>query len=244
MGLDIREDSDAMELGNIIEDAAAQLYRKKTGYETANFGTMRHPQHPWMLATPDLFVFGHRRLAQIKLVGAWMAHHWAEGVPDYVLVQVQHEMEVCDAEFCDVVAIIGGTEFRITEVERDREMGRDLVEVCRSFWERHIVTGEMPPPDGSDIASAAIKAKYQFKRQELLAATPEIERDAKAWLAADESIRRAEKVQATAEQRIKKFIGDAAGVEGESFKATWKPTKTGTRVFRMKGLGVSEGRAA
>lgn len=244
VGIEIREETDAMELGLILEEGITRLYAKKTGYDVAHFGTIRHPRFPWMLATPDLAVFGQRRVAQIKLVGAWMAHHWDGGVPDYVEVQVQHEMEVADADVCDVLALVGGTDFRILTVERDREMGRDLVEVCRVFVERHIIGGEMPDPDGSAIADAAIKARFQRTRPVLLPATEEAERLGRAWLAADRRIRDAEKAQALAEQKLKVLIGENEGIEGEGFRVTWKANKKGTRVFLCKELGAAKEEAA
>lgn len=244
VGIEIREATDAMELGLILEEGVARLYAKKTGYELAHFGTIRHPRYPWMLATPDLAVFGQRRIAQIKLVGAHMAHHWVDGVPDYVEVQVQHEMEVADADACDVLALIGGTDFRVLPVERDREMGRDLVSVCHDFWTKHVVGNEMPDPDGSAIADAAIKARFQHRRPVLLPATEEAEGLGRTWLAADRRIRDAEVEQAVAEQRLKVLIGEHEGIEGEGFRATWRPTKKGNRVFLCKEIGVEKEEAA
>src|SRR5688572_18834229 len=69
MGLEIKEATDEMELGLLLEEGAARLYAKKTGFSVCHFGSIRHPRYPWMLATPDLAVFGQRRLAQIKIVG-------------------------------------------------------------------------------------------------------------------------------------------------------------------------------
>lgn len=244
MGLRKNESSDEQELGLIIEDAAAKLYQKKTGYQTAHFGSVRHPKHSFMLATPDLAIFGERRIAQIKLVGHWMSHHWAEGVPDYVICQVQHEMEVVDADVCDVVAIIGGTTFRILPVVRDREFGQDLIKVCRRFYESHIVTGTMPDPDGSDEATKAIKARYAHRSYDIIEATADDEHLGKVWLAADAKIRDAEREQSLAEQKLKLRIGEHEGIEGESFKATWKANKKGVRTFLLKELGIPAERAA
>jgi len=244
MGLFQDESTDAQELGLIIEDAAAQLYRRKTGYATAHFGTIRHPRYPWMLATPDLAIFGERRLAQIKLVGAWMMRHWEEGVPDYVCCQVQHEMEVADAEVCDVIAIVGGTDFRILPVERDREMGAHLVEICRSFFEKHVVTGVMPDPDGSAEAYEAIRARYAYKAPTYVRATENDEADARTWLRAKRVIDEAKKLKDVAEQRLKIRIGEQEGIEGEGFRATWKASKAGVRSFLLKELGVSNEAAA
>lgn len=237
MGLREDKPTDAQELGNILEAGAAQLYAMKTGFDVAHFGTIRHERFPWMLATPDLAVFGQRRIAQIKVVGRWMAHHWDDGVPDYVVCQVQHEMEVADADVCDVVAIICGTEFIIRTIERDREMGSDLVRVCKDFHDRHIITGEMPDPDGSSAANDAIRARYKWQAPTYLKATEDDERYARSFIRAKRAIVLAEKTLSIAEQRLKLRIGTGEGVEGESFRATWKPDKNGKRTFRLKELG-------
>lgn len=244
MGLDIIEPTASMELGLILEAGMAQLYMKKTSRQVACFGTLHHTSNPFMVASPDLAVFGERRLVQLKLVGSHMAHHWAGGVPDYVEVQVQHEMEVSDADACDVVALIGGTDFRILSVERDRDVGHDLSELCRNFWLKHVVTQSMPDPDGSAFADAAIRARYQHKRPVLLTATEEAERLGRHWLEADQRIRDAEKEQAISEQRLKLMIGEHEGIEGEGFRATWKANKKNTRVFLCKELGAAKEEAA
>lgn len=240
MGLSADAPTTAMNVGNFLEDGLGRLYRHETGYETAHFGSIRHPRHPFMLCTPDLCVFGERRIAQIKMVGAWMVHHWETDIPDYVTVQVQHEMEVCDADVCDVVALLGGTDFRILPVYRDRAMGADLVEVCRTFYERHVLTGEMPDPDGSEAATEALKAKYRRqKRPDLLIASEEAERWGRHWVDADDRARVAAKDLEIASQHLRRLIGDGAGVEGESFRATWKSDKNGRRSFKVKSLSAA-----
>lgn len=237
MGLDIIATTDEMELGNFLEAGIAQMYAHKTGYEIASFGSIAHPRFPFMGCTPDICVFGQSRIAQIKLVGHWMAHHWDDGVPEYVQAQVQAEMEVCDVEVCDVVPLIGGTDIRIIPVYRDREIGAGLVEICRAFWLNHIETGEMPPVDGSEHATAALKALYAQKRQEFKPATAEVEQWGRAWLCLDEKIDADKLEQSRFAQLIKTFIGEAGGVEAEAWRASWKQSKDGKRPFLLKPIG-------
>lgn len=243
MGLEIRQPTIEQEIGNELEEGIGRIYVRKTGYEVAHFGTVVHPLYPWMMATPDLAVRGERRLAQIKLVGSWMAHHWDGGVPEYVEAQCQHEMEVCDADACDVVALIGGTDLRILPLERDKDLGADLVEVCHAFMRDHVEPREMPDVDGSAHADAMLWALYRQKRPDLLVATEEVEQWGREWLALDKSIERDSLEQKRFEQLLKIFIGEAAGIEGQAFRVTWKTSVNGKRPFLCKEARV-KGRAA
>ena len=56
-------------------------------------------------ATPDGLVPG--KSLQVKVVGYHMAHHWREGVPDYVQAQVQAEMSLADVRQAVVIVLLG-----------------------------------------------------------------------------------------------------------------------------------------
>ena len=246
MGILIRDTADQAthkDAGNYIEPALARWYQDVTGYEIAGFGSVVHPRYPFMGATPDLCVFGQRRIAQIKNVGTWMLKHWEDDVPDYVQAQVQHEMEVCDADVCDVVALLGGTDFRILPVERDREIGAYLVEVCRDFYESYVITREIPPVDASEHCTKTLKALYEEDRKGLIPATPETDRLARAWLAANERLGKAEDDRTTLTNELKAILGDALGVDGDSYRIRWsKGAKA--RTFTLKPIQMKKAHAA
>lgn len=244
MGLAVDAPTVAMDAGNWLEPALARWYAHETGHQVAGFGSVVHPKHSFMGCTPDLAIFGERRIAQIKLVGTFMAHHWEEDVPDYVQIQVQAEMEVCDADVCDVVALIGGTEFRILPIERDRELGAYLVDICRDFWTKYVVTREMPPVDGSNHAAAALKARYARDTTGIVLPTEETDRLAKAWLAADERLGEVESERKTLTNQIKALLGDAQGVDGDAYRIRWKTNATGARPFTLKPIALRKARAA
>jgi len=244
MNLAVDNPSVAMEAGNWLEPAIAAWYAHETGYQVASFGSVVHAKNSFMGCTPDLCIFGERRIAQIKLVGVHKMSDWTDDVPDYVQVQVQAEMEVCDADVCDVVALIGGTDFRILPIERDRELGGYLVQICHDFWRDYVVTREMPPVDASRHAEEALKARYARDKTGILAATPETDRLAKAWLAADEKLGAAEDERKLYANQLKQLMGDARGVEGDAYRVSWKTTATGTRPFTVKPIALKKARAA
>jgi putative phage-type endonuclease len=238
-GIDLEDETDAMKLGNYLEEGIAQMYSNDTGRVLGQFGTIRHREFPWMMCTPDRAVFGERRIVQIKLVGPFMASHWDNGIPAYVEIQVQHEMEVCDVDVCDVAVCIGGTDYKCMPVERDRELGMNLVTICKAFWDNHVLTGEMPEVDGTEASSRALKALYKKPKDALAEATDEAAKYAADWFIATKQYDEAKAAKELATQRLKKIIGvtGAVGIAGAEFIAKWKPRTDGVRVFTCEQRG-------
>src|SRR5262245_11426366 len=142
--------------GDRAEAFIAELYEERAamGLSFPN-ETRGHPQHPWALATPDRWRNDGDGIVEIKLVGARMLHLWSDGLPAHVEVQVQWQREVCDVERADVAALLGGTRFEMYHVERDRELGADLLDIGRAFWEEHVLVRVPPPMSGEDARRLA-----------------------------------------------------------------------------------------
>ncbi len=243
MGLVTKTPTVQMDAGVYLEPALARWYADEMKYTTASFGSVVHQKYPFMGCTPDLCVFGERRIAQIKNVGTWMLHHWEHDVPDYVQVQCQHEMEVCDVEVCDVIALLGGTDFRIMPLERDRELGAYLVTICHGFMRDYVNTRTMPPVDASKHAEAALKARYARDTSGLMPATAEADRIARAWLKADERLGVAEEDRKLLTNQMKAILGDSVGIDGEFYRARWSQGAK-SRTFTLKEIQLKKARAA
>src|SRR4051812_13439051 len=56
-------------MGLRVEAAVAEEYCETENAQIAHFGTLVHPEDPWMSATPDACVAGASRLLEIKCVG-------------------------------------------------------------------------------------------------------------------------------------------------------------------------------
>jgi len=235
VGLEAASQSDEQEMGNLLEPAIARYYAQRTSARLRPATTYRHPECPWMLATPDRWV-GRRKLLQIKCVGTWMAHHWRDaddGIPDYVRIQVTQEMDVCGVRLCDVAALIGGTQPRIYQVDYDAELAALIREETRRFWYEHVEPRVPPAPDGTEESDALLRALYPRERTPMVAATPAMDaigrelvvarREAGAWAAR----------RAVLEQEMKRELGNAEGAEGDGWSVTWTATAKGTRVFRF-----------
>lgn len=154
------------EWGHRLEPAIRQAYSDKTGHTVEVPATsMFHPSRAWQRATPDGIVYAAdrviMRLFQAKNVGEWAARKsWGNGVPDYVQLQEQWEMDVTGARVADVVALVGGHEFRMHEVSYDPRIAADLVEIGAAFMDR-VARGVPPPPDASEACKEHLTAQLR-----------------------------------------------------------------------------------
>lgn len=231
-GLIASQGNDATEMGHLIEPVMLGWYARRRGVELEQPGTLRGSE-PWIAATPDsLTREPQRRNVQVKAVGRHTAHHWDNGAPEYVQVQTQWEMMVAGVEVTDVVALICSTEPVIIEVRRDERAIAALLDICREWWQRHIVAGELPELDDSETARAILQALHP-ERGGMLEAVPEF----------IEMVMEHERLTADAERikgerdhlrnLIRQCIGSNQGIEWPGGRVTWKTNKAGERPLRI-----------
>jgi predicted phage-related endonuclease len=248
VGLETLEPSPAQEMGNLLEPGVAEYYARHTGSKLRRATTLRHKRYPWLLATPDRFVNGRQKLLQIKCVGHWMAHHWRDdddGIPDYVRVQVNQEMDVAGVHLCDVAALICGTEPRIYQIEYDHELAEFSRDVVHDFWHCHVLPRIPPAPDGSEKAGDLIRALYPRDVGPMLApASPAMEAIASALRRTRIDAKASEREQTRLEQEMKHLLGEAEGVRGTDWTVTWRANVKGSRTFLFKGDEERKGKAA
>src|SRR5690606_37509096 len=90
---------DRVWLGNELEPILARLYAQECGVEIVpGPGTLRHPEHDWVLASTDYEHADGSCAVECKVVGWRVEHHWDEGredgIPAYVMSQVQWQLGV------------------------------------------------------------------------------------------------------------------------------------------------------
>ena len=148
--------------GTVLEPIVAGAYARKTGRKLRRIhAVLQHPQHAFMLANLDREIIGAPgvQILECKTAGEHGARHWREGVPDYVQLQVQHQLAVTGKQAADVAVLICGQQLEIYRVERDEELIARLMTLEARFWE--YVTRDTPPPaDGSESADRALRCLY------------------------------------------------------------------------------------
>lgn len=251
----------ATRMGSMIEDAIVHEYcdmmrAEGEPSETANFRTtFRHPDEPWILASPDRLVFGKRRLVEAKNVGFRSMSYWGtaeDALPENYRCQVEWQMGVCDAVSrlgmttepepieCHVVAWLGGCDMRVYRVQRDLRLWNLLVGMARTFWHDNVLANVAPEVDGSEGAKRMVHALFRESWKPLEPAN-DVESELAERLR--ETSREVERVGAREEElktRLKASIGNREGILGSGWKITWKTQKDGKRPFKFKDIMSKE----
>ena len=138
--------------GKFLEPAIIAWANHKWGLDLFTAGIyVEHAEIKGMGCTPDAFSVGDSRLmAQIKNVDSLQfSLKWeTEGetvtkAPLDILLQVQHEMEVCDKDRSYLIVCVGGNRLYFMLCERDRRTGYIIKRTVDNFWN----IKEPPNPD-------------------------------------------------------------------------------------------------
>jgi putative phage-type endonuclease len=188
------------------------------------------------------------RIVELKYTGWRQAHLWGEpgtdNAPQHVLVQVQQQMEVWDLPRADVAVLIGGDDFRVYHVERDREVGAMIVEAIEKFWKAHVETGIPPALDASPAAAEYLRLKWPHAEEktinvEQVSPLASLVREYRAAVRAAE-ITETEKERVT--NLIKAEMGEAAALQFDGGKITWRDiasTRVDLKALRQElGAGI------
>jgi len=219
------------QVGDRMEPLIAQWYAAKIGAKQLVKGqTVVHPEEDWILATPDFHVHfeaSPERLTEIKNVGFNVAHHWDDGVPQYVECQVHWQSAVTRIKFLDVAASIDGEEPQIWQVEWSTDIQTALIEIGRDFWFENVLKDIPPEPDGSEQYATYLKSTFRRHSGVVVRAPEYADHWVRQRAQAMADLRDAEERKLEAENRLKSMIGENAGIWSPKWRATWVKTSSG-----------------
>lgn len=161
-GISDDSDHESMEWGRRLESVVADAYAERAGFELIDpKATYRHPDHDWMLASPDRFIVDPERdglgLLEVKCTSEWKADDWAEGsVPAHYLVQWHHTAAVMGLRWGAFAALVGGNRLVVREIERDDEFIDMIVAAEEGFWHDHVLANVPPPMDGQESTTETL----------------------------------------------------------------------------------------
>ena len=149
--------------GTLLEPMVATAYQERTGHKVRKLNAvLQHPTFPFMLANIDREVVGVPgvQVLECKTAGEFGSRLWKDGVPEYVQLQVQHQLAVTGKAAADVVVLLCGQQLEIHRVERDDEVIARLVVLETRFWE-YVEKDIEPLADGSESAAKALRKLYR-----------------------------------------------------------------------------------
>lgn len=229
--VDPHDEESPLYWGILLEHIVAAHYTKRTGNRVRRVNAvLQHPDPglPWMLANIDREVTGAPdvQILECKTAGINGARLWRDGVPEYVQLQVHHQLAVTGKQAADVAVLLGGQHLEIHRIERDDRLIARLIELERQFWQ-YVESDTPPPADGSDSAELALRCLYpddtgqtvDFRDHRNLSAC------FADLLAVRQAIAEQEKLEAQLKQTLQQAMGNATRADFETGSVTWKKAK-------------------
>ncbi|MQT75017.1 MULTISPECIES: YqaJ viral recombinase family protein [Pseudomonas] len=232
--LDPQDEESPAYWGNVLEPIVAWHYSKRSGNRVRRINAvLQHPDPklPWMLANIDREVISAEdvQILECKTAGINGARLWKEGVPEYVQLQVMHQLAVTGKQAADVAVLLGGQHLEIHRIERDESMIARLIDLERLFWD-FVVSDTPPPADGTASAEAALRCLYPEDNGQILdfshhaeLATTDLE-----LKAVRQSIAQQETREAQLKQVLQQAMGVATRAEFTEGYISWKKSKDST----------------
>jgi putative phage-type endonuclease len=230
--IDSADESSPTYWGSLLEPIVAAHYTKRTGNRVRRVNAvLQHASEPWMMANIDREIMGDDsvQILECKTAGLNGARLWKEGVPEYVQLQVMHQLAVTGKSAADVAVLLCGQELQVHRIARDEQMIAHLIEVERAFW-RYVETEQAPPADGSESADRALRCLFPHDSGVSLDLSDDLELSAtfadlvRVRQMVTESLKR----EATLKQRVQQRMGDASKAVFESGQVSWKRNKDGS----------------
>lgn len=230
--IDPDDDTSPTYWGSLLEPIVAAHYTRRTGNKVRRVNAvLQHPEHPWMLANIDREIVGASdvQILECKTAGINGAKLWKDGVPDYVQLQVMHQLAVTGKQAADVAVLICGQDLQVHRIERDDAVIEQLIKLERDFW--YFVEANRPPPaDGSDSAEQALRCLYPNDSGQVLDLSQDLAMSAafSDLLAVRQELDKYGELEAQYKQQIQQRMGDASRAVFECGEVSWKRSKDGT----------------
>ncbi len=217
----------AAQRGQLLEQAVADYYTAETGKKLRKSnGIVRLKEHPWAMASLDRTIVGDTDgLVEIKTSTSnrWQLYP----VPPEYVDQVQWQMFITGASYCDVAVLLSGLVFRIERVEADPVYQTQLFDKAVLF--RELVQSKTPPPLTGNDSDTLAEVKPQSNNTYAVA-DPQLDHIARLYIEAKVEAEAADAALKEMAIAIKEAIADGEGVKGQGWLATWKTNKSSVKV--------------
>lgn len=215
--------------GSLLEPIVAAAYTQQTGNRVRKVNAvLRHPTVPYMLANLDREIVGALdvQILECKTAGEFGARLWKEGVPEYVQLQVQHQLAVTGKQAADVAVLLCGQKLEVHRVQRDEALIDRLIELEGDFW-RHVTADKPPRADGTESADKALRTLYPRDRGQTLDWSTDLVMSAvfSDLVAVRQQLEDQVRLEATLKQQIQQRMGEATRVRFEQGFVTWRRSK-------------------
>lgn len=250
--------TEALRLGQYLEQYAAMRYQEETGRTVRNYNYMLVDEDSLLCGDIDRLVvpaganiasFHDEIRTDTLLECKTSGVPWDDGVPPYYEAQVQQYLGLSGCIVADfaVVFLAPRREFRMFSVRREDDTIAAMREQARIWIERYVKT-DTPPPA---VCEADCKALWAKSRGIEISAAPDVVDAIEQLRAVEAEIKGLEKQESDLKSGVMAFLGEAdtlLGPDGRKL-ATWKSAKDRETVdwaaafaalVQRAGLGASD----
>ena len=217
--------------GTLLEPYVAVAYSQQTDRKVRKVNAvLQHPTFPYMLANIDREVVGcpDVQILECKTAGEWGSKLWRDGVPEYIQLQVQHQLAVTNQQAADVAVLLCGQRLEIHRIERDEEVIARLMVLEARFWQ-FVTTDTAPPADGSESAGKALRQLYPGGGNTLdFCENRELSDSFAELVALKDELEVRGKHAEQLKQTLQQAMGDAARAVFATGEVTYKRAQDGT----------------
>ncbi|PCI27634.1 hypothetical protein COB55_05410 [Candidatus Wolfebacteria bacterium] len=221
-------DNPVIEAGNRLEPLIARWYEDVSGNKVHEITeTLRHPDHPYLLAHIDRKVKGQSKILEIKFAMEFSRKKWGEAgtdqIPLHYICQVQHYLAVTGNQEADVAVLFGGWDLKIYHIKRDEKLISGIIAAAGRFWKENVLAGIAPAP----VTQEDVMKMFPQDNGEYLPLSPEIEAKVSDLKALKKKLNFFEKDKKQYEQDIKKWLGENQGAINDNGEivVTWKSSE-------------------
>lgn len=226
-----REESEALSMGHLLEPVIAKLYEAQNDCTLLPVvETFQHPEHAWLMATPDYRRADDKVVVECKNFNAFRRKEFGDegtdAIPMDVLVQCLAQLAVMQplvgASQVDVGVLFGGNEYLQFAVHYDKAAVDRLIERMADFWQK-VQTGAPPTPQST------ADARRMFARDvgRVVEATPAVAEAVEKLRNIQAAVKLAEEQEDFLKLQIQTHMADASTLvmpDGQ-IAATWKTAK-------------------
>lgn len=221
-------ENDAMRWGRRLERPILEAYSEEVGEPLAfsdPYALLECPALPILGASLDAR-WAEKDQRPVDAKNTRSRNGYGEpgsaGMPLHYRTQLAVQMAVTGAPSADLAVLFAGQSLEYFHVERDPEVESMILESVDGWWKRHILGEEAPEVDGSKASADYLQQKFQQHGAELLPASNEAQVLARDLARLKATATQYEDEIKLHENRLKDYIGEAAGIDGI---CTWKKSK-------------------
>ncbi len=217
------EQTEAMKWGSLLEPIVRKEFAVRNGLEVAEAQYIfAHKDYGFMTANIDGYVKmadGNYAVLEVKTSNAFAVDDWKDGCPIEYYMQVQYYMGVLGLNKAFIAVLIGGSDYRQLEVDRDEETINFIFRKVKEFWV--MVEKKIPPEVGSGDTTL-LNQLFGKSKTEIKILPDDMANLCEEFEKAKADVDEAKKRKEEAEAKLKMAIGSAESASCGDYKISWK----------------------